>query len=541
MYAQLQTLEALVSEWEGISQHIRLHTSLWQTYIVQALQASPPHFVVPHSWPTPMSAFHRMLLLRCICPDMLAFHMDLFIEDVLSPHLNASRTPPHLVLAKGGSLVVDLLRASDFGDFYRIFHFRSTKSHTSGFSHVIVLVCAPDVAATLPIGFVQTTQTITLPLDLPATGHDQVASRHMHAHSVVAAFGRSLLDVQHELAAWNAWHAVGWRDFDFRPSHLDDMMATLKHLGELKGACEPTTALALTKQITAAIQNGVLGAGMAHDHDRHHLVTRFVTKWITKSSDHRRHSGIAPATSKKQKYTQTDDAIEYGVAPRMATFVRNVLGRAESTSVINLCRSISPPSPPNDSDEHAVAVCRHMFRSFLHTHHVHHRNNCQHTHDQHDDTTVLGAMLVTVAALKFRRSVTKIHHHPHVGTKDTSIALALLQDDLAQRNTLWLHCLEQLDLPEPSPDARQLLLSYHLPPDWMGLPTSATPVPLAALAIHLNRTSDFFRGLKGNIPSVVPLDCLHCPDQFLAGLMLHNAKCLGCDINQLHLELADGG
>ncbi|RHZ17504.1 hypothetical protein DYB37_000947 [Aphanomyces astaci] len=590
MYAQLQTLEALVSEWEGISQHIRLHTSLWQTYIVQALQASPPHFVVPHSWPTPMSAFHRMLLLRCICPDMLAFHMDLFIEDVLSPHLNASRTPPHLVLspvvvvvadnqsdlmssalgdtinlnfqqryifgatsaplftaaldsvlAKGGSLVVDLLRASDFGDFYRIFHFRSTKSHTSGFSHVIVLVCAPDVAAALPIGFVQTTQTITLPLDLPATGHDHLASRHMDAHSVVAAFGRSLLDVQHELAAWNAWHAVGWRDFDFRPSHLDDMMATLKHLGVSKGACEPTTALALTKQITAAIQDGVLGAGMAHDHDRHHLVTRFVTKWITKSSDYRRHYGIAPASSKKQQYAQTDDAIECGVAPRMATFVRNVLVRTESTSVINLCRSISPPSPPNDSDEHAVAVCRHMFRSFLHTHHVHHQNNSQHTHGQHDDATMLGAMLVTVAALKFRRSVTKIHHHPHVGTKDTSIALALLQDDLAQRNTLWLHCLEQLDLPEPSPDARRLLLSYHLPPDWMGLPTSATPVPLAALAIHLNRTSDFFRGLKGNIPSVVPLDCLHCPDQFLAGLMLHNAKCLGCDINQLHLELEDGG
>ncbi|RHY33212.1 hypothetical protein DYB32_001784 [Aphanomyces invadans] len=590
MFAHLNALEALAPECDGISTHIRCNPSAWQSSVAQALHASPPHFVLPLTWSTPLSSLHVMLLMRCICPELLTVHMDLFIQDVLSLEWKP-RTPRHPVLstlvlvvvdsesdlatcpplggkarlsfrsrymfdptspmcftgaldtalAKGGTVVVELVRAEDFAEFYHIFC-RASKVHiatkTLFGTHRVVIVCTSNVMRSLPLGFVQTTQVISLPFDTHTmVSHDQEQECRMHVDSTMARLSRGLRDVQLELAAWNVWHAVGWHQFVARPSHVSDLAVTLSHIGEMNlgAGSESARAAALAKRVVTAVQDGVLGSAMIHDHDRHFLLRQFVAKWVAASnSDHRRGSIDHPGDEIGGRDSCTDNALGVGVAPRMATFVRNVVAQTESAAVLRLCqglRHVQVDTP----HEHAVAVCRRIFREFLHMHFAHTGPSIGHADQDTDDNdvTASGTMLVTVAALKFRRAIMKLH----AVTNESSVVHGLLLDDLAEWNDLWLHCLDRLDDSGALMEETKLLHLYHLPPHWVGLPEAAAPLPLASLATHMSRTSDFFGALKDRLPSVIPLGCLHRPDRFLTALILHNASALKCTVNQMHLEL----
>ncbi|KAF0717146.1 hypothetical protein As57867_002464, partial [Aphanomyces stellatus] len=631
MFAQLRLLERLQPDCVGVVRHIRQHAAAWLANIKQALGASPPHFVVPHSWPSPLSALSRALLVKCICPDILAFHMDLFATETLPELLDRDPLPLYLSqcvlivvdsdavpprvdalgldltqrlvvhdkcddavdasVAKGGSVVVvELLDSAGFPSLDDAIARRGAghprKKTPCGH---IYLVCMREVVDSLPEAFVHETQTIVLPLAVPhllpphctppsslglPTSSSVVASptRDSHLHgSVVGRLARNLRDLKQHMRVWSTCHAIGWRQFVAREFHAIDATAMLRFFGDLEARC-PGDAATLLEAACVALEMGVFGAEMHDDYDRtrlHRVVQDVLANdgGLRQGTSHL--SSIASLGSSRAADTWSDYALTErfaacGVSARVALYLRNTALLHTSAQLVAHCRAVAlvgttDRDNDNDTVRHVLAVHLLVFQAFLRVHHAYDGSTSS-SAASGSDPSASSAAMVTVAALKFRRSIKRIAGQHKTAPAPTAVA-ALMLDDLVGRCALLLRCTARLDAllhlqtAEGATTHRHtamhddeemaLLRQYVIPPSWLGLPPSASSPSLQAFAAHLDACNVFFSQLKYTVQTcgatgVVELDCLDAPRALFAKLQLQYARAVGCDIDLLvlHLDVA---
>ncbi|KAH9116436.1 hypothetical protein AeMF1_009627 [Aphanomyces euteiches] len=600
MYVQLRYFESLFPDCKGIEKHVRKHETVWLSSVIEYLQSSPPHFIAPLCWPSPFSTLQILLLVKCICPDMLAVQLDYFVTQTLPRNLTEDSItlclntivlliaesnydlPPSIdllgvdlsnrvlftpfdpkfmssfaelldtAMAKGGSLIVELLNGDNFHPLHAAI-LQTLHQHKRTTGHIFLLLSA-DVVANLPLDFVQGTQKVLLPLTMshllvkPSKAPLVARETAPIQNSVAGKLARGLRSLQLELQALNTWHAIGWWKFTARVYHFSEAARALRYIADAESKRCPSSTSSVVSSICHTIQKGILEADACLSHDDA-LIERAVKRWTdtTGRFSPSRPSQILPTSFSLLPQIPSavlapfDNHLALGVSSRTALYLRNSTTSRASMRFISCCRVLVPYEQPRqvsdmDISHCGVTRCLHVFKSFLRQHYAYDESIPTATTPL-EQVGAKGAAMALVAAIKFRRSI-KTQSRP------SNSLVALLLEDLDGLNKLLLSfvsSLECLKTRSKSDADRMLLDQGQLPPQWFGLPATASTVSLAAWIDHLNSTSAFFTRVshESTLSGSIPLAVLTSPQQFLAKIRLQYAVSVACDLDELHLVLED--